>query len=415
MTLHSDTRDFLAISAGALAFNPLRASEKPFDVYAPCWCQSGRKWKFCHKTRQSEDSITFGEIQARAAAARQVWVRDCHTCLHPLASPEACSHGVIDSHTVQRRGGLAAVAENGHVLSPKRGAFDIERNNGEIVPTRIGLRDASTFPGFCNRHDTEMFRPVEQAGANIDHRNAFLLSFRAMGYEYVMKQFSLVNYPVFRDYIDRGTDFRRQVMAQSLLNGLAQGARLAIEDLDRARTRYGDGFTSGNMSSFRTYSITFDTILPFVAAGAFNPEFDFNGTTLQELGTSAEVEQVALNVTVLAGTTVAVFGWWGEQDGPVSRFVDSFANLPENEKATAVATCAFEHLENVYLRESWWNSLSVEEKRMCDERIRGGMVRRSPDALQEREFPQLAATPLQTLDMRVLATGSHPTPESAAD
>ncbi|MBC8642259.1 hypothetical protein IAG25_36270 [Caballeronia sp. EK] len=302
---------------------------------------------------------------------------------------------------MQRKGGLAAIAENNHVLSPRRGIQDIEKNRGKIIPARIGLRDASTFPGFCSTHDAQMFKPVEQAGASLDRLNAFLLSFRAIAYEYVMKQLALASYPVQRDNTDCGANFQQQVIAQELLYGRNEGAKRAIADLNRLRIVYGDAYKSGNFADFKVYGITFDSVLPFVASGAFLPEFDFNGNPIQILGTKSEVDEVAFNVTVLENVTVGVFGWWGKPQGPAHRFVDSFVSLPDEAKLTVLAACAFEYLENLYLRESWWNSLSPDEKLSCDDLIHSGMGQeRSPAALRNQRVPLPAAKIVATLDCR---------------
>jgi hypothetical protein len=159
------------------------------------------------------------------------------------------------------------------------------------------------------------------------------------------------------DHIDCGADFKKQVFVQESLYGHNEGAKRAIADLNRLRTVYSDAYKSGNYADFKVFGVTLDSVLPFVASGAFLPEFDFNGNPIQVLGTESDVDGVAFNVTVLGNVTVGVLGWWGQPDGPAHRFVDSFASLLDKDKATALATCAFEYLENLYLRESWWNSL----------------------------------------------------------
>jgi len=59
-------------------------------------------------------------------------------CVHPDAGPGTCSGGPTDAHIIQKEGGLRANAENGHVISSKKGAFSIARNDGRIIPQRDG-------------------------------------------------------------------------------------------------------------------------------------------------------------------------------------------------------------------------------------------------------------------------------------
>lgn len=287
MSKLSDARQFERIFQGLVAENPLGASENPINAYGPCWCKSGKKWKFCHKSRHAQKQLPFGQIRSLITEAEEDWVEGSHFCLHPSASAETCSPKVIGSHTVQRNGGLSAIVEDNHVLSTKKGLLNLERNDGDIVPARIGLKDASTFPGFCNKHDTSMFLPAEGQHATLNKETAFLLSFRALAYEYVMKQYNIASHDVKRDNLDRGVSFAQQVAVQSWIDGLAEGTRMALDDIGRWKAKYDSAYVNQDYSGYRAYFVEFDSVLPFVGAGAFMPEFDFLGNTLQSLGAGA--------------------------------------------------------------------------------------------------------------------------------
>jgi hypothetical protein len=133
--------------------------------------------KHCHLDRDKRPSRNINELlnaiggdQARGY------------CVHPDAGRGTCSGGPTDAHTIQKEGGLRAVAENGQVISSKKRAFAIARNDGEIVPERDGISNASTFPGFCNTHDA-MFSPAEQKIVPLSRNVAFLLSYPAIAHE----------------------------------------------------------------------------------------------------------------------------------------------------------------------------------------------------------------------------------------
>lgn len=149
--------------------------------YVPCWCLSGKKWKFCHKDRASAKPIHVGKF-----------LRDMHLettkgyCAHPFAGP-GCGKSIL-AHTIQRRGGLSEVAESGHVYSIKEAAHRMFDNNGEFIPHKVGCRSASTFAGFCGEHDTKMFSPIENRTPNLTKDNIFLYSFRAIAYEQFFKR-----------------------------------------------------------------------------------------------------------------------------------------------------------------------------------------------------------------------------------
>lgn len=376
--LFADSSQFQKSLLSMASLNPLGAVERPSNPYSPCWCQSGKKWKFCHKDRDRQERLAFGQRHASMLAPYSVG-----SCLHPEASLATCSTSTaIRSHTVQRRGGLAAIAESGHVLSIKKGFAEIGKLDGNVVPVSIGVRDASTFPGFCSRHDTTMFQPIERPDAALNAESIFLLSFRVIAYELAAKAAALADRSRARDESDRGFPFERQVMVQTLLHYQYEGIRNAMDRVTRWKNEYSRAHLSGDMSGFRFFGVTFDAVLPFVAAGAFLPEYDFDGNQVQALDDAA-AEHLCVNVTVFNGKTVAAFGWTGVENGPSTRFVASFAALSADRQADALLSLVFEHLENVYLRPSWWTSLPPETIAVLRSRMRSGagvQVRR-PDTL----------------------------------
>ena len=390
----SDTSEFEAIATAMAIANPLNAVERPLDAYSPCWCRSGRKWKFCHKDRSKARPISFGQRSHAFLQALRTG-----PCLHPNASPAVCSDSsAISSHTIQRRGGLAAIAENGHVYSIKRAFPELVKNDGKIGPKLWGLNDASTFPGFCNTHDTTLFKPVESPNAKLDKWNAYLLSYRAICYELAMKKVHLRELIASRDTLDNGMPFASQRAMQNWLWTHLHGVERGEADVTVWKAQYDVSLLTRDLSDFHFYGLVFQCILPFAASGAFMPEFDYFGNRLQSLATSELSDHVVFNVTVLGGVSVAVFAWKGGAGGAAQRFVDSFAGLPSKEQADSLLLTACEHLENTYLKPSWWDSLAQPHRDVLDKAMGSGTPYRQADALTARGMGIFSVSPASVLD-----------------
>lgn len=296
--------------------------------------------------------------------------------------PGGCDRKIISSHTVQRKGGLAAIQEDGHVygaLPEWDGLFD-----GEAwpPPRRVGNRRASTFPGFCSEHDTVMFKPIEGDTISFDTQSAFLFSFRAVAFELQRKLGAIAMIDNMR-MLDKGWEFERQAHFQLTLQVFRAGNVIGLRDSKHWKKVYDDIYRTSAYGKFEYYAIVFDSVLPIVTCGGFAPEFDFDGVALQELSKSIVAEMVTLNITAIDGRTVAVFGWVGKPDGAAQRFVHGFARLPEDRKAEALVRVAFEYLENVFMRESWWDGLSSASLAAFNRHREGGlpMVGRQARAL----------------------------------
>jgi hypothetical protein len=260
----------------------------------PCWCRSGRKWKHCHLDRDKQQPRNINDL-LNAIAQEQAR----GYCVHPDAGTGTCSGGPTDAHTIQKEGGLRAIAENGHVISSKKGAFSIARNDGRIIPQRDGICNASTFPGFCNTHDA-MFSPVEQKIVPLSREVALLLSYRAIAYEKFLKESALRSNELHRQEADKGLPFAEQADIQTALYAEKCGFELGLADLARSKVAF-DAAYRASYAGFDFLVVEFDSILPVVSCGAFFPEFDFFGRPLQSLAVATPLAAIAVNLAVLNG------------------------------------------------------------------------------------------------------------------
>lgn len=333
-----------------------------------CWCGSDKKFKLCHLDREQQPPINiFQLVEAMQANFSKGY------CSHPNASAETCAKKIISAHTVQRRGGLAMVAEDGHVLSTKFAFTDIVKHNGNPPLRRVGVGSASTFPGFCETHDDALFKPIEGQKFALERDSAFLFSFRAIAFEAFAKAAALKSSEAQRE-MDRGLPFRRQAQIQQELHVVREGQRRGMADLAGWKAEYDHRILSGRTEGYRYHGVIFEGVLPIVTCCAFHPEFDFNGITLQKISRGdGPFEHLTLNVTAFENRTIAIIGWIGSADGPAAQFTKSFAQVPARRKAAAVIRMAFEISENTFARPDWWAALPAHHREELLRRVHSGM------------------------------------------
>lgn len=332
-----------------------------------CWCMSGQKYKRCHFRREQQTPPNIFQVEAKMLKE----LRDGY-CSYPDPSADPCSATITNAHTIQRQGGLAAIAEDGHVLTVKPSMKAMIETNGNPSPRRIGIGKASVFPGFCNKHDTSVFRTIEDKSLNLNSDAAFLLSYRAIAYERFAKDAQLRGLRVQRE-LDKGMPFPMQARIQSELNLVQNGIEIGMNDMDQWKAEFDTRLLSGNRDRFHFFGVIFDSLLPVVACSAFHPEYDFNGTALQRLGRrGAKFDHLTITLTAFEGNSVAVLGWIGEHDGPAAALTDSFAKLDDGRKADALIRLLFVHTDNIFLRQSWWEALGVDARAEFQALIRSG-------------------------------------------
>lgn len=325
------------------------------EPYEPCWCESGKKWKFCHRNRGEQKPVNFFEASKKL---REEFEKG--RCYHPQA-PVDCSDKIISAHTLQNSGALSKIAEKGHVFSARESLHRIHQNKGKLIPQLTGVNRASTFMGFCNKHDTHLFLPIEQGELPINAEGAFLLTFRTVAYELHAKLASIQGMKAQAELMDRGRPLMEQAFIQDVLRVNLVGMEQSLEELTNWKRDLDDRFTSKDYTGLRMLAVRFQGGLPVVATGAFHPEFDFSGQRLQSL-MDIELDQVAFTVTYSGDDSVAVFSWSGQEGGANEKFVRSFAALPSGEQATRMVLMCLVHSENTHMRPSWWNGLTPDQQ-----------------------------------------------------
>lgn len=105
-------------------------------------------------------------------------MRQPRNCMYPGCAAKS----VPRSHTIQKAGPLRFIAEDSHVVSP---AFSLAQKGYEIK--RIGLNNASTFPGFCLEHEG-LFHEYENSKELVTKRDVPLQVFRTICREIAVKK-----------------------------------------------------------------------------------------------------------------------------------------------------------------------------------------------------------------------------------
>ena len=128
-------------------------------------------------------SVVFGTDNERTAKLfaflRRVW--------NPWERSGPCMYrgctelSIRRSHTIHRAGSLERIAEAQHVLTPR---LD---KSAQVKMERIGVNNASTFPGFCEKHE-QLFSEFESTGSLTSVRHIALQAFRTLCREIARKR-----------------------------------------------------------------------------------------------------------------------------------------------------------------------------------------------------------------------------------
>jgi hypothetical protein len=99
-----------------------------------------------------------------------------------FAPPPVCPQEAIRAHSVQNARCLDLLARDGHVVAP---LLRLDARRGPSVDLAyVGRNRATTFSGVCQKHDSNIFAPIETAPLDLGNgQHLFLLAYRATFYE----------------------------------------------------------------------------------------------------------------------------------------------------------------------------------------------------------------------------------------
>lgn len=268
-----------------------------------------------------------------------------------------CEHKPILSHSLQKKLLKSIASKDNHVLQFSIDAkFNLDGNIEPIIK-RIGINEASTFEGFCNTHDTEVFKPIELSiidSTNDEHN--FLLLYRSVCREYVASKNSI---EVFKGVV------------QSLLPGMEEKNPIApyiISELYLmvcAHTHIENMFNmSKYLLSTNTYNVGFkyynrelDVKIP-VFVSTF---FALQGTEWEACYTCDITKEspllVSMTVIPSEKTTTIFLAFQDDQEEQLSDFIYHFKNVNSSDFLVLLSDTILRNSENFYMEETYWESL----------------------------------------------------------
>ncbi|WP_240499511.1 hypothetical protein [Oceanococcus atlanticus] len=265
---------------------------------------------------------------------------------------------MIDAHTIQRKGPLAKIAdETGHVM-----CFDTSSSPGRAEISSRGWRKASTFPGYCQKHDSSLFEPLEKLRFTGTHEQCVLQAFRNICNELYRKRALVESLEFQRDMLDRGRSLDQQISIQMSIFKNLEGQRKSIEENDDVRQQFEDAISTGNYEKFSSRCYFFTGELEVVSSAILQCEFDFCGTQLTDLwdlDLDADLLSHSVMETESGGAIVFV---WPSDAKNATRSVQSFDQIPTESKGDIFVQYCFLQSENTYFSKAWWNRLPPTNK-----------------------------------------------------
>lgn len=338
-----------------------------FGRNSPCWCESGKKYKHCHLDREKQTPLEPWEAHALLNKAFATG-----TCLAPDAWRIDCSGNVVKSHTVPKSRSLQRIAREGHVYSyPPKNLLRNRtlRNLKALDPELLGINRASTFSGFCSRHDSTIFAPLETHLFSGSLEQCFLIGYRALSREIYNKHGQRNIVTSIRNYADRGKSYEEQVEIQNYYKEYQEAMKTGIYGLNYHKSICDTILENRDFSAVQAYIIELEDLPPVMCSGGFYPERDFDGINLQNI-MDGNIWDILYFVSFYDGERgIVAFSWLSNSDKACRPFIESLNALSDEFVTSALLRCFFTSCDNIHIKPDWWETLPSEIRKSAIQRL----------------------------------------------
>lgn len=279
-------------------------------------------------------------------------------CLH-FDSGSRCG-AIISAHSIQKNGQLSAIADDAHVYTVSKNIGTLKKNDGRLTLEKHGIGKVSTFLGFCAKHDSQLFAPIDTSPLWPTGKQVLLYAYRSICRELFVKENAL-------GLIDSQlAELPTTSAGRRFFEDLKTGTSFGLENLRKHKAAFDDSLRRRSYADIE-YVLFTCRQKPFLAfSGLFFPEFDFLGRQLQNLADhSSRLDLVTICSTSMDDGWGFLFAWHKASSKVCAEFMRSLATVTYpggTSGADAMFRSVVSNCENLAISPTWWEGLSVEHR-----------------------------------------------------
>jgi hypothetical protein len=121
---------------------------------------------------------------------------------------------------------LSAIAQHGLVYKISSDIGSLKKNKGRLIYKKYGINKVSTFFGFCQKHDNELFKPIDNDVLIPTDQQILLYSYRSLCRELFVSENAL---ELVQNQLENGVN---QDAIKKMLSGYVIGKSFGLKNLN---------------------------------------------------------------------------------------------------------------------------------------------------------------------------------------
>lgn len=276
-------------------------------------------------------------------------------CLHFYADSSCLNP--INSHTIQKSKMLSSISREGHVYTGSTDYFDSLKNGGKLTFKLKGIKQVSTFPGFCQKHDTELFKPIDTSFLIPTNKQVILYAYRAISKEVFLKGNILIKYR-------KMLNSQQNPVVQGLWYQHLKGTQLGYNNLITHKENYDKSLKDKTYDDIN-YVLFSSTRKPNIAfSSLLYPYYDFHGNSLQlPENSESKLDLLTFSSALMEKGWGYIIAWHKSSNKVAMKYINSLKkSISEGNKPEDLLFRQTLHFENTAYSPDWLENLNAESR-----------------------------------------------------
>jgi len=266
-----------------------------------------------------------------------------------------CEKTAINSHLIQRNGLLNNISVKGHLVEIKMvDAFKWNSKEPPLKFSLVGVNHALSHKVFCNDHDTDIFKPIEDEKKDFEAYISFLLfSYRAVCAEIRKKLISieqhtrLINSKILGGHIDK-----------EQLQLIISGNQLGIHDLETMKGMFEIEIQEEE-GVYTHYAYKYDRLEIYASAA-----FSATGIELPKQDGDLDLENIFIHILPLTKETIILIGYHNDHaNDEMIRYCESWNDLNPEQLEEKLTGLFATNIENWGISPTLYKTLKESNKK----------------------------------------------------
>ncbi|MCR4030430.1 MULTISPECIES: hypothetical protein [Flavobacterium] len=295
--------------------------------------------------------MNIEEFNRNASDAKKIGI--IKDCFHH--NKNECKGKIKQAHSIQRNGRLSIIEsevnKNLSVYCFSHFKSDEKNLISDLVP--LGKKEASTFYGFCDLHDTNLFSPIENFPFDIDSQMHFFLhSYRSFAHSYHKKKEELNFWMNFEK-----TKFD-SIMYNEIKSYMQWGNNVALKELEKSKVYLDNAIENKNWESLEYLVYEKEGLYPFAVSSQMSPKVTYKGFPINNHeNPSIPYENPMITFLPDNNSTIVIIAVFPHERKAV-KLIRELEKLNDLKLEKAITSLIIANCENTFLSPLFWNKIS---------------------------------------------------------